>query len=286
MLLSSSRPCDGRAKPPGRLSSLPTFDECAPPHLQPLPTPRTGTTLYTTCRALQAMLMNPSTPPPSAPGPYVQKPALQSPIAFRPRRSPEAHRRAAGPTAPPTFKIRKTKPHQAPRGVNKRRRSLEDDENDDEPTPSDGAASAHSTREGTPDSNPTLSSDFTTPKRARLLAPPDLPLGLSRSDFAALSPARHHHHTLPRTTANPIRRHDPDDWTTEDDRALVQLVIEKFKLSHDDWVECAKTLGKDKASVGRRWKALVGDGSVGIRGNGPVKRGRKPRAGLDMRSTL
>jgi hypothetical protein len=55
------------------------------------------------------------------------------------------------------------------------------------------------------------------------------------------------------------------EWTSDDDRRLVELVLEKLKLSKRDWNECARKMGKDNDSVGRRWKALVGEGNVGLR---------------------
>ena len=64
------------------------------------------------------------------------------------------------------------------------------------------------------------------------------------------------------------------DWTSEDDRRLVELVLEKLKLSKRDWNDCARRMGKDHDSVGRRWKALVGEGNVGLRRGRKVVRGR------------
>lgn len=64
------------------------------------------------------------------------------------------------------------------------------------------------------------------------------------------------------TEPEPDKSHP--EWTTEDDQVLVNLVLEKFQLSQRDWQECARHLGKDDASVGRRWQALVGEGNVGL----------------------
>jgi hypothetical protein len=66
------------------------------------------------------------------------------------------------------------------------------------------------------------------------------------------------------------------DWTAEDDQKLVEIVLEKLKLSKRDWEECARRIGKDNDSVGKRWRALVGEGNVGLRrGRGlPFVRGR------------
>ncbi|PGH19410.1 hypothetical protein GX50_08996 [[Emmonsia] crescens] len=65
-----------------------------------------------------------------------------------------------------------------------------------------------------------------------------------------------------------------EDWTSEDDKRLVELVLEKLKLSKRDWNECARRMGRDDESVGRRWKALVGEGNVGLRRGRRMVRGR------------
>jgi hypothetical protein len=54
-------------------------------------------------------------------------------------------------------------------------------------------------------------------------------------------------------------------WSTEDDRILVELVLEKLKLSKTEWQDCARSLGKDRDSVGRRWKSLVVSGDIGLK---------------------
>ena len=68
---------------------------------------------------------------------------------------------------------------------------------------------------------------------------------------------------------------EKDDWTPEDDAALVQLILQKFRLKSSDWEDCAALLGKGRDSIGERWKVLVGEGEVGLR------RGRKGRMGLE-----
>ncbi|OAX77065.1 hypothetical protein ACJ72_08640, partial [Emergomyces africanus] len=74
------------------------------------------------------------------------------------------------------------------------------------------------------------------------------------------------------SSATPLGFHS--DWTSEDDKRLVELVLEKLKLSKRDWNECARKMGKDNDSVGRRWKALVGEGNVGLRRGRRVVRSR------------
>jgi len=68
------------------------------------------------------------------------------------------------------------------------------------------------------------------------------------------------------------RRHQVDDtddeedtqmeWTDEDDRQLVEMVLGKLRLSRTDWEECAQSLGKDSRSVGKRWENLLGNISI------------------------
>ncbi|OJD18752.1 hypothetical protein AJ78_01223 [Emergomyces pasteurianus Ep9510] len=77
---------------------------------------------------------------------------------------------------------------------------------------------------------------------------------------------------VPSSSATPRGPHS--DWTSEDDKRLVELVLEKLKLSKRDWNECARKMGKDNDSVGRRWKALVGEGNVGLRRGRRVARSR------------
>jgi hypothetical protein len=50
------------------------------------------------------------------------------------------------------------------------------------------------------------------------------------------------------------------NWTDDDDRQLVEMVLGKLQLSKSDWEECARTLGKgDSRSVGKRWEDLLGN---------------------------
>ncbi|KAF7548569.1 hypothetical protein G7046_g8620 [Stylonectria norvegica] len=105
-----------------------------------------------------------------------------------------------------------------------------------------------------------------TPKRARI-APANLPLGLERTDF-------HDVHILqggPTTTdaekpgTDVELEADGAAWSAEDDRILVELVLDKLKLSKEEWQDCARCLGRDRTSVGRRWKSLVVNDAVGLR---------------------
>jgi hypothetical protein len=146
-----------------------------------------------------------------------------------------------------------------------------------------------------------MRSGYATPKRRRHL-PYHMPLGLGIADFEALdeytsnSPmcipqqqqqqqlpqqiqidADPQQESLPQIVLPSIEVEDTDkaDWTAEEDEKLVDTVLEKFKLSKRDWDECARRIGKDNASVGKRWQALLGEGNIGLRrGSGPFVRGR------------
>lgn len=113
-----------------------------------------------------------------------------------------------------------------------------------------------------------------TPKRARI-APESLPLGLARADFHTLHadgiPDDASHQTLEAEVEA-----DGELWSTEEDRMLVELVLEKLQLSKTDWQDCARSLGKkDRHSVGRRWKSLMLSGDIGLRpGARSNRRGR------------
>lgn len=285
MLLPSAIQCDMRRPTtrsrftPSRLFSTP------PPSDDDLPSGNGG--LFGTCRALQSLLNG--SPAPSAPSPRRAKPArLQSPAQIR--TTPVAReRRVITPSSPRSSASPKSvaattpRSRSRPRGANKRRRSMYEE---------DVEMEMQSPRER-----------FSTPKRRRQI-PYDLPLGLSQSDFYSL-------HTPPVTQSPPSQRRvqqplpadsaphttiDPDaplpsieeadeetimadpaaddDWTAEDDQRLVGLVLDKLKLSRRDWDECARRLGKDKSSIGRRWEELLGEGDVGLRRGRRLTRSR------------
>lgn len=60
----------------------------------------------------------------------------------------------------------------------------------------------------------------------------------------------------------------------------MELVLEKLRFSRREWDEVATVLGTDGASIGRRWKELVGDGEVGLR----FRRGMGRRGRGDVRA--
>lgn len=141
--------------------------------------------------------------------------------------------------------------------MNKRRRAADEDEEDLSELDSD----AEDAREDVMNFRPS------TPKRARL-APESLPLGLERGDFHALhlqqmgEPSQ----SQPRVEREVVESVE-NEWSTEEDRILVELVLEKLKLSKEEWQDCARSLGKDRGSVGKRWKSLMAGGDVGLKRN-------------------
>ncbi|KAJ5573872.1 uncharacterized protein N7459_008299 [Penicillium hispanicum] len=271
MLLPSALPCDVRRSSrftPSRLFSTP------PPSDRGYPS---GNGLLGTCRALQSLLNGSPAPSPRR-TPKVQR--LQSPLPINPpRRSPRTRSKVARPASPrptpPPKSIASTPPPppSAPaRGPNKRRRS------DSEDADSDAGMSRGRNR-------------LSTPKRRRHV-PYDLPLGLSSTDFYSLhsppitqsppSPARRQMIArVPQTTApidpdaplpsieeadEPASTSSSNEWSADDDQHLIELVLERFRLSQQEWDECARQMGRQNHSnVGQRWQTLVKQGRVGLR---------------------
>lgn len=283
MLLPSALTCETTSSSATAASSTRTRYQSAllfaSPPLSPPPTSSSSThpaisNLYSTCRALQSMLA-PSPPPTQLPSPPTTHSetvaALSSPFKLRLRARPSS---AAAPR-----KITKRAPAAPPRGINKRRRALADD----------------LSREAIEDEDEERTAIFTstidrpsTPKRMRV-APEVLPLGLERADFQSLQRASQRQEgragsAEPQTSetesetqggeAEETKTEGQEEWSTEEDRMLVELVLEKLKLTRGDWQDCARSLGKDRGSVGRRWKSLMGAGDVGLKGGG---RGRLRR---------
>ena len=186
-------------------------------------------------------------------------------------RSRKSASRSATPQ-PSISKVRARKSSTPPRTRNKRSRSVYEDDQSE------------------------MRNGYATPKRCRRL-PYHLPLGLGIGDFEALDEysctppvcisqqqqqqqqqqIHPQGEALPEIVLPSIEVEDSDkaDWTAEEDEKLVGMVLEKFKLSKRDWDECARRIGKDNASVGKRWQALLGEGNIGLRrGSGPFVRGR------------
>lgn len=251
MLLPSALPCDVRRSSrftPSRLFSTPPPSDTY-----------AGNGLLGTCRALQSLLNGSPAPPSRA-----KSQRLQSPLPFTPRRSPRSQKAARPvsprPTPPPrTAALTPPPPPSAPASTNKRRR---DDSDDSEET-----------------SRPR--NRFATPKRRRSI-PYEMPLGLSSTDFYSL-------HSPPVTESPPSPRVDydfqnsrnpdaplpsiegterapsapTDSWTPGEDQRLLELVLEKVRLSQAEWDECARQMGR--SHVGPRWQSLVSEGRVGLR---------------------
>lgn len=151
------------------------------------------------------------------------------------------------------------------RGANKRRRAVEDDlgRGDEESETEEPGVVEEEEEMARPQ----------TPKRARV-APERLPLGLERSDFHDLHLDRGVFQDDEQRFegTDVVVEADGETWSTEEDRILVELVLEKLKLSKSEWQDCARNLGKDRGSVGRRWKSLMVNGDIGLKRGG--RRGR------------
>ncbi|KAM4059423.1 MYB-like protein [Hirsutella rhossiliensis] len=192
------------------------------------------------CRSLQSLV---ATPVAEAPRPSLA--SLPTP--------PMAHA-----PMPPKLRLRTPRPA-SPSGPNKRRRADDADhlshgEEQDADSDLDIAPSHLS------DDGPATPS---TPKCSRI-APEQLPLGLARADF-------HDMHLL--NNGQDVDN-DGAEWSADDDRILVELVLDKLRLSKTEWQDCARSLGKDRHSVGRRWKSLMAKGDVGLKARGPSRRAR------------
>ena len=72
-----------------------------------------------------------------------------------------------------------------------------------------------------------------------------------------------------------------DDWTAQDDAALVSLILNKLRLRQSDWDEAARRLGKGRDSLGERWRLLAGEG--GDVGKGKGRGLRRSTGGMKRR---
>ena len=229
------------------------------PHYQPQ---STTTALLASCRALQNLLnTTPALSCQTKPSPSQREKQRRTNT-----RVPSSHSSTSCRSSP-----RKPTP---PRGTKKRRR---DDYEVDE------KGVLHS-----PEADQE-NYGYSTPKRQRRI-PLSMPLGLCAADFQSLqdpgppaldtvqlnmplSPLR-------KSPSPPLTPSTGTSWTADDDRALVSTVLEKLQLSRYEWNDCARILGKDKDTLGRRWRMLVGDGDVGLRRG----RGSRGRMELDVGS--
>lgn len=120
---------------------------------------------------------------------------------------------------------------------------------------------------------PAFGSRPQTPPRSRI-APEVLPLGLDRSDYHALAADNANERQQQATAAgtNVVVEADGEPWSSEEDRILVELVLDKLKLTKTDWQDCARSMGKDRKSVGTRWKSLMVNGDVGLKSKNSNRR--------------
>lgn len=301
MLLPSAISCD--AAQPRLQPSLFASPPASPPTLSHLPGMPIGN-IMASCRTLQGLMgggsydnstsMNTTDELPGAGMYQLPTPPISyapPPLKLRLRTPRGGKGEAAGSDGlTPRKKVVKrtvsgAAPDPAPRGANKRRRELDDDDADERRWRREASHSGdeeggldqrwESSEQGTPSPS--------TPKRARI-APEQLPLGLERSDF--------HNLELNKSSPQPQQQQESSsspyfgvedqedgdgEWTAEDDRVLVELVLDKLKLSKTEWQDCARSLGRDKHAVGRRWKSLLVAGDVGIKGS---RRAGGPRARL------
>ncbi|KAL2756256.1 hypothetical protein ACRALDRAFT_1093737 [Sodiomyces alcalophilus JCM 7366] len=304
MLMPSALPCDLSQQQQQRQSTPHTRLQAAllasPPASPPsLPNQGAIGDIFNTCRSLQTLLATPPSGPVDSalatplPTPPLAHASLPLKLRLRPRPT-----KPDGPTDHlPRKKIIKRAP---PRGANKRRRSPHDDLNrhlvhDDE----DNSDSSQSDLESSPsprqyNTHPDMPPAPSTPKRARI-APEVIPLGLERSDYHSLHLLEMSRSNDDNTTTTNMHNRpgardatreaepqgtnveleaDGEPWSVEDDRLLVELVLEKLKLTKMEWQDCARSLGKDRSAASRRWKSLISKNEVGLKGSRATGRSR------------
>ncbi|KAI1617497.1 hypothetical protein EDD37DRAFT_223258 [Exophiala viscosa] len=251
MLLPSAFSCDGGQHPDARPQrpKLPSFTSYQPQHsIQARPSP-----LSSSCRALQAVLGGPS--------------STQLPAAVLPREWQDPFKIPDQSTPAPVILL------PPPRSSKKRRRSYFEQD-----------AAPQEFSDTLMENCPQTPQPIRTPKRRRKI-PLSIPMGLSADDFRALDTPPEEKADFNMPVMSPVNTYsdrdsaygaspslDDPDWTIDDDRMLVETVLEKLRLSKRDWNECARKLGKDKDSLGTRWSLLVGEGNVGLRRGGRISR--------------
>ncbi|OHE97836.1 hypothetical protein CORC01_06871 [Colletotrichum orchidophilum] len=286
MLMPSAFSCDPSQPPLTRLqASLFASPPSSPPTLS---TSSGFGQLFDTCRSLQALLSSPqhqnisnTTPSYEAQQNYLPTPSQlpTPPLAHAPPplklrlRSRAKQDGTINNDHLPRKRIVKRAP---PRGVNKRRRAADDETGrddaflTDEDVESDLDISSQRQSFEASNTNP-IPSAPSTPKRARI-APEVIPLGLERSDYHTLhllngDGVNMNHSSMEETQGSNVEvEADGEPWSAEEDRILVELVLEKLKLSKTEWQDCARSLGKDRNCLSRRWKSLMVQGDVGLKG--------------------
>ncbi|TFB05694.1 hypothetical protein CCMA1212_002256 [Trichoderma ghanense] len=283
MLLPSAFSCDGGAQATPLPRSQPARFASPPSSPSTLSSAQYSIdNIMNTCRSLQSLISMTAAPVDHgalAPAPTLTQlptPPLAhapTPMKLRLRARPPVVKAADGKGDETPVARKRIARRAPPRGANKRRRADSDDMGrDDDYSSSDMDTEAELDAEALrnmPSFAITSSSPQapSTPKRARI-SPEQLPLGLERSDFHTVhlmggGPALDQSARKPGTDVQVEA--DGAEWSVEDDRVLVELVLEKLKLSKMEWQDCARSLGKDRHSVNRRWKSLVMNGDIGVK---------------------
>lgn len=223
------------------------------------------------CRSLQSLIAAPvgsqSRPSPST---LLTPPLAHAPPPLKLRLRSSRRHAVARPeslASAPCVKKPVRQPGKKRRLNDDSRRRLEAEDSDMQDTDSEVEPQSPTTAEPVAPS---------TPKRARI-APERLPLGLERGDFHKLHEVerqseRDEEAPIP-STEDEDETAEPDEWSTEDDRILIELILEKLKLSKAEWQDCARHLGRDRNAVNRRWKSLMVNGDVGLKAH-PARRTR------------
>ncbi|KAF5602295.1 DNA-binding protein [Fusarium subglutinans] len=245
MLLPSALPCDASHSTHSRLQPSLFSPPASPPAFS---SHASFANIMTTCRSLQSLLSTPApiitNPRPTPSLAQLPTPPLAHaapPLKLRLRPRPQ-RREPVGP--------KKVTKRAAPRALNKRRRAADEE--------AERYSSASESGNESPSRRSTKQVAPSTPKRTRI-APEQLPLGLDRSDFHNMH-LRQGGHLLGEEDSS-----DEEDWSAEDDRILIEIVLEKLRLSKAEWQDCARNLGRDRHAVDRRWKTLLLNGDIGLK---------------------
>ena len=270
MLLPSALPCDA-----AQTTSYPSIRPRLLSYRPYISQPKPQTSLQSTCNALQALLGGSPVQPATAaantiyhPNPRDRLSTSRTPLEARRYNTSLRNTRVAKPSplkasALPTCAAtpggkRRRLVYQTP--DHRRSQTQAQAQQQDENTLSSPETEMLMTfEEGSDDDTMVLTppeGPITPYHRPELPSIPlAMPMGLSTDDFVALSPP-----LTPPSDLDPHVR-----WSPSEDNALVQLVLEKMKLSTRQWNDCARTLGRDRNSLGARWKVLVHEGEVGLR---------------------
>ncbi|KAI1000994.1 hypothetical protein K3495_g7203 [Podosphaera aphanis] len=252
MLLPSALACDvvQTSRNPGRAPFYSPLSSSSP----------TLVNIYNTCRALQ-LILSPSAslqePTPFLPPTRENLPGLR--ICSQMPTSSKARKRKHSVFVPPQHKVTK---RTIPFTRHSRRQRTHEHKfsfNNNEPSPHP----MHGL--GTPFEQ---SRTPTTPIRA-LPEPQMMSSGIEQKDFQTLESQNDQVMKQIRTSTH---LDEVTQWSNEEDRILIQFVLQKLKLSKDDWDACACILGRHSKSVGRRWKSLMVQGRVGLKNGFRVRK--------------